>query len=44
MISLYRQTGLMKCGDTTIGTPGVRKGLSGGEMKRLGFGTAVRFP
>ena len=31
----------MKCGDTTIGTPGVKKGLSGGEMKRLGFGTAV---
>lgn len=32
---VLRQMGLAKCEHTFIGTPGVIKGISGGEMKRL---------
>ena len=33
--------GLSKCHDTVIGIPGVRKGISGGEKKRLAFAGEV---
>jgi len=29
------ELGLTKCADTVIGTPGIKKGISGGERKRL---------
>ncbi|XP_078572713.1 protein white-like [Branchiostoma floridae x Branchiostoma japonicum] len=35
------QMGLSKCADTKIGTPGRKKGISGGEMKRLAFASEV---
>ena len=35
------QMGLMKCADVLIGIPGMRKGISGGEKKRLVLATAV---
>ena len=37
------QLGLSKCADTKIGIPGVDKGLSGGEKKRLAFASEVIF-
>lgn len=39
---LLEQLGLMKCQHAMIGIPGVRKGLSGGERKRLSFASQVQ--
>ena len=33
--------GLKRCEDTVIGVPGMVKGLSGGEKKRLAFASEV---
>ena len=33
--------GLQKCIDTVIGTPGLTKTISGGEMKRLSIATEI---
>ena len=33
--------GLSKCADTLIGFPGISKTISGGEMKRLAFASAI---
>lgn len=38
---LIEVLGLKKCQDTQIGTPGVMKGISGGEKKRLAFASEV---
>ena len=38
---VLRQMGLTKCEHTFIGTPGVIKGISGGEMKRLNVASEV---
>ncbi|XP_071108651.1 protein white-like [Haliotis cracherodii] len=35
------EMGLTKCAETKIGTPGLTKGISGGEMKRLSFASEV---
>jgi len=35
------QLGLMKCQHAVIGIPGVKKGLSGGERKRLSFASQI---
>lgn len=35
------QLGLKKCEHTAIGLPGSVTGISGGEKKRLAFGTVV---
>jgi ABC-type multidrug transport system ATPase subunit len=40
--SLSFQLNLTKTEDTTIGIPGIVKGLSGGEKRRLTFATEVR--
>ena len=40
---LLEQLGLMKCQHAVIGIPGVKKGLSGGERKRLSFASQVQF-
>ena len=36
--------GLVKCADSFIGDPSVKKGISGGEMKRLAFACEVYYP
>ena len=41
LIWLVLQMGLKKCQDTVIGVPGMVKGLSGGEKKRLAFASEV---
>jgi ABC-type multidrug transport system ATPase subunit len=33
-----RQLNLIKCGDTRVGTPGVTRGISGGERRRVSIG------
>ena len=38
---LLTELGLMKCQNVIIGEPGVTKGLSGGERKRLSFASQV---
>lgn len=38
---IMTEMSLNRCANTTIGTPGQVKGLSGGEMKRLSFATAL---
>ena len=38
---LIESLGLKKCQDTRIGIPGVSKGISGGEKKRLAFASEV---
>lgn len=40
---LLTELGLMKCQNVVIGVPGVTKGLSGGERKRLSFASQVNF-
>ncbi|VDM39299.1 unnamed protein product [Toxocara canis] len=35
------QLGLLKCQNTLIGAPGIRKGISGGEAKRLTFASEL---
>ena len=39
---VIEELNLVKCQDTTIGTPGIIPGISGGERKRLAFATEVR--
>ena len=41
LFSLYFQIGLTKCADTFIGVVGSKKGISGGERKRLAFASEV---
>ena len=41
---LLTELGLMKCQNVLIGVPGVTKGLSGGERKRLAFASQVILP
>lgn len=36
------QMGLKKCENTNIGEPGFKKGISGGEKKRLAFAAEVQ--
>ena len=38
---LLTELGLIKCQNVLIGVPGVTKGLSGGERKRLSFASQV---
>ncbi|XP_061185747.1 protein white-like [Saccostrea echinata] len=38
---VIQQLGLAKCADTVIGTPGKKKGISGGELKRLSFASEL---
>jgi len=38
---VVRMMGLQKCIDTVIGTPGLTKTISGGEMKRLSIATEI---
>jgi ABC-type multidrug transport system ATPase subunit len=38
---LLTELGLIKCQNVVIGEPGVNKGLSGGERKRLAFASQV---
>ncbi|KAJ8314084.1 hypothetical protein KUTeg_008645 [Tegillarca granosa] len=38
---VIQELGLTKCADSLIGTPGRKKGISGGEMKRLSFASEV---
>ena len=38
---VVRLMGLQKCYKTFIGTPGISKTISGGEMKRLAFASAI---
>ena len=38
---LLTELGLIKCQNVIIGEPGVTKGLSGGERKRLSFASQV---
>ena len=38
---VVRLMGLQKCYKTLIGTPGISKTISGGEMKRLAFASAI---
>ncbi|VDK42126.1 unnamed protein product [Anisakis simplex] len=35
------QLGLIKCQNTSIGAPGIKKGISGGEAKRLAFASEL---
>ncbi|XP_048586785.1 protein white isoform X2 [Nematostella vectensis] len=35
------QLGLVKCADSLIGTPGHKRGISGGEQKRLSFASEI---
>ena len=35
--------GLAKCANTLIGVPGIIKGISGGERKRLAFASEVTY-
>ncbi|BET03387.1 ATP-Hypothetical protein cassette sub-family G (WHITE) member 2 [Nesidiocoris tenuis] len=39
--SLIEELNLSKCQNTRIGIPGKKKGISGGEMKRLAFATGL---
>eukprot|EP00658_Telonema_sp_P-2_P021232 TRINITY_DN18444_c0_g1_i5.p1 TRINITY_DN18444_c0_g1~~TRINITY_DN18444_c0_g1_i5.p1 ORF type:complete len:467 (-),score=99.57 TRINITY_DN18444_c0_g1_i5:152-1552(-) len=39
--TLLEELNLTKCGDTHIGQPGVVKGISGGERKRLSFASRL---
>lgn len=41
---LLSELGLTKSQNVLIGVPGVLKGLSGGERKRLSFATQVSYP
>ena len=38
---LLTELGLIKCQNVIIGEPGVTKGLSGGERKRISFASQV---
>ena len=42
--SLIDELGLQKCRDTIIGEPGLKRGISGGERKRVNIGMEVRLP
>ena len=35
---VMRQLNLIKCGDTRVGVPGVTRGISGGERRRVSIG------
>ena len=37
----FVQMGLTKCAGTQVGKPGMKKGISGGESKRLSVGCEV---
>lgn len=39
--TVMEQMGLTKCQNTNIGIPGIVKGISGGEMKRLSVASEV---
>ena len=38
---VIKEMGLTKCKETLIGTPGMSKTISGGEMKRLSFASEI---